>query len=192
MTQVPLDPDAQLLEAMADGDRTALARLYDRHAPLLLALATRMLGAEAEAEDLVHDVLLEVWQRAGDYDPARGSVRTWLCMRTRSRALDRLRSRARLRSSTDGHHPALESSERAERADEPAEDPALTPDRRRVHGAMSDLPPSQREVLALTYFEGLSSAEIATRLGVPQGTVKSRVAAAMAKLRDLMRVGGGV
>ena len=75
---------------MAAGDRDALGALYDLHAPMLLGLAKRMLGSQAAAEDLLHDVFLEVWHHAAEYDPARGAVRAWLIVRTRSRALDRL------------------------------------------------------------------------------------------------------
>lgn len=183
-----VDPDTLLVEAMADGDRTALARLYDRHAPMLLALATRVLGAADEAEDLVHDVLLEAWHRALDFDPRRGSVRTWLALRTRSRALDRLRMR--------GRRGAVEApdDEAGERPVVPAShdgEPSLTSDRHRVRVALSNLPPPQRFVLEQAYFEGLSAAEIAERSGVPLGTIKSRTAAGLARLRELFRAAGG-
>ena len=183
-----LDSDSRLLQAMADGDRGALARLYDRHAPALLALSARVLGSAGEAEDLVQDVLLEAWHRAGDYDPARGSVRTWLAVRTRSRALDRLRSAGRLRLVAP---PPDDSDERAEAIAEQGEDPALAPDRRRVRHAVTLLPESQRTVLELGYYEGLTSAEIALRTNIPIGTVKSRVAAALSRLRETLRVADG-
>jgi RNA polymerase sigma-70 factor (ECF subfamily) len=184
------DADLRLLQAMADGDRGALARLYDRHAPALLALGSRMLGSAEEAEDLVQDILLEAWRRAGDYDPARGSVRTWLAVRTRSRALDRLRAAGRQRIATP---PEGNEEERPEPAAEPAEDPSLAPDRRRVRHALAALPASQRVVLEMGYYEGLTSAEIAARVNIPIGTVKSRVAAALSRLREALRVteGGG-
>src|SRR5262245_29015389 len=83
------EDDVSLIQAVATGDRRGLGGLYDRYAPVLMALGIRMLGARREAEDLVHDVFLEVWRQAHDYDPRRGSVRTWLLMRARSRALDR-------------------------------------------------------------------------------------------------------
>ncbi|MEZ4468804.1 MAG: sigma-70 family RNA polymerase sigma factor [bacterium] len=87
-----IDLDTRLVLGMAQGDKSALGQLYDRHAPLLLGVALRLLGDRPEAEDLVHDVLIEAWQRADTYDPARASVRSWLLLRLRSRALDRLRS----------------------------------------------------------------------------------------------------
>lgn len=190
MSDIATDPDVLLVLAMAGGDRAALGRLYDRHAPALLGLAGRMLGSPGDAEDLVHDVLLEAWRCAEAYDPRRASVRTWLAMRTRSRALDRLRAAGRVRPVGS---PFSDSDEgRPEPAAETPEDPTLSPDRHRVRRALDALPAPQRAVLELGYYEGLSSAEIAERVSVPIGTVKSRVAAALARLREVMRADEGV
>src|SRR5689334_2088119 len=88
--------DADLMAALVRGDRAAMAALYDRHASLLMALAVRMLQDRSQAEELLHDVFLEAWHHARDYDPGRGTVRAWLLTRMRSRALDRRASRARM------------------------------------------------------------------------------------------------
>ncbi|MBI4956820.1 MAG: sigma-70 family RNA polymerase sigma factor [Myxococcales bacterium] len=169
------DPDTADVLAVAEGDREALGRLYDRHGPVLLAVAAHILRDRREAEDLLHDVFVTVWQRAGDYDPARGTVAVWLQLRVRSRALDRVRS-ARLARSVP--LDALSVAEpRAAASQERAGDERVLRD------ALARLPGEQRMVLELGYFEGLSSAQIAARVGVPLGTVKSRVAAAIAKLR---------
>jgi RNA polymerase sigma-70 factor (ECF subfamily) len=172
--------DPELVVAMARGDNSALGVLYDRHCGSLLATAVRILGSQREAEDLVHDVLLEAWQKAGDYDRARGSVRTWLLVRLRSRALDRWRRAGRIRTQTmeartlDDVLPAL------------GDDPGQTLDHARVRLAVRELPEPQRRVLELAYFEGLSSTEVAEQLAIPIGTVKSRTAAGLAKLRAAM------
>ena len=176
------DRDVELVVAAAGGDRGALAQLYDRYAALLLGVAQRILGSPREAEDLVHDVFLEAWKQAGHYDASRGSVRTWLLMRLRSRALDRKKSAANRAISMEA------PGELAEREVSP-EDPALAPDRTRVRRVLLALPLEQRAVLELAYFAGLSSSEIATRLGTPIGTVKSRVAAALSKLRAELGAG---
>lgn len=171
------DDDVALVTAMAGGDRRALASLYDRHASYLLALALRILKSRGEAEDLLHDVFLEVWRSAGDYDPGRGRVRTWLVIRMRSRALDVVKS-ARV-SRRSGDDQVLERVV--------AEvDVTSSPDQARVRGALTGLSPEQRAVLELAYFDGLSCSEIAERLEVPIGTVKSRVAAALTKLRHTL------
>lgn len=183
------DDDVSLMTAVSGGNRQALGRLYDRYAPLLLGVGVRLLGQRREAEDLVHDVFLEVWRNASAYDVGRGSVRTWILMRLRSRALDRLKSVTHTRVSSLEETAAHEPS--AAGAGEGHEDPSLAADRTRVRRALSLLPAEQRAVLELAYFEGLSSQEIASRVGVPVGTVKSRVAAAMTKLRaELLPAGG--
>ena len=172
--------DRALVARVAGGDQTALGRLYDRYVATLLALARRMLGDAREAEDLVHDLFLEVWRQAGDYDGARGSVRAWILMRLRSRALDRRKSPrlARRSSLDDAPIASLES----------ADDPSIAADRSRVRRALGGLPGEQRLVLELSYFEGLSSSEIAERETLPLGTVKSRLAAGMHKLRAALEI----
>jgi RNA polymerase sigma-70 factor (ECF subfamily) len=175
--------DVELIREAARGEIDALASVYDRYSRLLMTTAERMLGDRAMAEDLVHDVLMEVWRSAASYDVARGSVRTWILVRLRSRALDRLRS-ARTRrevAAPEEHQPVADDGE----------DPSLEPDRRAIRSALAELPPEQREVLELAYFHGLSSSEIAERMGSPLGTVKSRTAAALAKLRSALDVPRG-
>ncbi len=181
--------DAMLVKAIAQGDRSALSALYDRYAGLMLSVARRMLGEEREAEDLLHDVFLEVWRKAGDYKPERASVRTWLMMRLRSRALDRCKSA--VRSRTVGLDDVGLS-------DAPSTGPQrlleVSPDRHRLHKALGTLPEAQRQVLRLSYFQGLSSSEIANALGIPLGTVKSRAAAGLRGLRRglVSSQGGGL
>lgn len=170
--------DEQLVAQMANGDRSALATLYDRYGNLMLGVALRILPDRQTAEDLVHDVFLEAWRSSEDYDSGRGSVRAWLLIRLRSRALDRRRSGHFSRRSTLEDRPEL--------VEIPEEDPGLSPDRRTLRDTLLALPPEQRKVLELGYFEGLSSAEIAAELGIPIGTVKSRVAAALTRLRGVM------
>lgn len=169
--------DRELVRRVAGGDRNALGLLYDRYAPIVLALGQKILRSRREAEDLLQDVFLEVWRQAGDYEPSRGSVRTWIVLRARSRALDRCRS---------AWSRVVPIEDTQERGDEGAVDPMLQADHERLRRVLVTLPEEQQKVLELGYFEGLSSSEIAERLGVPLGTVKSRVAAALAKLRAVL------
>lgn len=162
---------------IARGDRDALSHLYDRHIGVMTALAHRILGNERDAEDLIHDVFVEVWQRAGDFDPSRGSVRTWLLVRVRSRCLDRKKSPAHKRRRAMPDEESIASFDLRENE-------GMSVDGQRVRSALLTLPVEQQKVLILGYFEGLSSSEIAARLDIPIGTVKSRVGAAMAKLRE--------
>ncbi|MCB9787627.1 MAG: sigma-70 family RNA polymerase sigma factor [Deltaproteobacteria bacterium] len=171
--------DARIVALIASGDRGALGSLYDRYASLLMAVSMKILRSKREAEDLVHDVFLEIWQRAGDFDPRRGSVKVWLLVRMRSRCLDRVRSVGYARVAPMGERSEELLGAIAARGDVAAEST-------RLRGALIDLPDSQREVLYLGYFEGLTSSEIAERLDIPVGTVKSRVAAALGKLRKAL------
>jgi RNA polymerase sigma-70 factor (ECF subfamily) len=174
------------LRAAASGDRVALGSLYDRFAPAMLAVAQRVLGSPREAEDLVHDVFLEAWHRARHYDRQRGTVQTWLMLRLRSRALDRLRAgqrRARLIKEAIAEEPPPPSSNEIESG---ASEQAHA-----LHGFLAELNHDQRQVLELAYFEGLPLAEIAVRLTLPIGTVKSRMSRAIGELRLRVERGDG-
>jgi RNA polymerase sigma-70 factor (ECF subfamily) len=165
--------DEALVAAMAAGDRGALATLYERHAALLLGLALRIVREKREAEDLLHDVFLEAWRSAKDFDPKRGRVRTWLAIRMRSRALDLQKSARVSRNTGDGGLDLLVD-----------EAEGSSPDHGRIRTALSELGQDQRRVLELAYFEGLSCTEIAERVAIPVGTVKSRIAAGLDRLRS--------
>ena len=178
--------DQALLERIAGRDAHALADLYDRFAPVALALAGRILGDRSEAEDVLQIVFTRVWQEAGRYDPSKGSVASWLLSWVRNGAIDRLRRREALRRaalhavdaapSGHGHDaPAIDSSEEKEK----------------LTRAVADLPADQRQVIELAYFEGLSQTQIAQKLGEPLGTVKTRMRLGMNKLRQALPVLSG-
>jgi RNA polymerase sigma-70 factor (ECF subfamily) len=173
-----LEDDAALLARMGRADRAALGSLYDRYAPMLLAAAVRMLGSSREAQDLLHDVFLEAWEHARQYEPARGSVRAWLFVRLRSRALDRLGRAARAREEPVAEAVALELEELATSTD--------TVDSVAMKQAFERLAPEVRAALDMTYFEGMTAREISERTGVPVGTVRSRLARGIAMLSALI------
>jgi RNA polymerase sigma-70 factor (ECF subfamily) len=171
--------DAAWVANMADGDRGALGQLYARYSSLLLGLALKIVRERREAEDLLHDVFLEAWRAARDFDPKRGRVRTWLAVRMRSRALDQQKSARVSRNTGDGGLDLL------------VDDRAVgSPDHQRVRAALGDLGDDQRRVLELAYFEGLSCSEISARIATPIGTVKSRLAAGLERLRKCFSPGG--
>jgi RNA polymerase sigma-70 factor, ECF subfamily len=175
-TAPPEDSDPVLVLRMARGDRAALAQLYTRHAPRLLALTVAILRDRGEAEDVLHDVFIEAWKSASMYAEARGTVVAWLSLRARSRAIDRRRTPARARSIS------LEASGQPVAAD-PGLEPGRMGDHDRLARALSALSSEEQEVILLGYFEGLSSSEIAERIGKPIGTVKSRTRTALGKMR---------
>lgn len=179
--------DLDLLRSIAEGDRAALAALYHRFSARLLGAARRTLASQEDAEDIVHDVFLEVWRRAADYDASRGSVAAWLLVRTRSRSLDRLKSPGRRRRASIEEEPSSDKAPGAARAQLASETPDLTIelDGAQVWRALGELPPDQRAVVELAYFEGLTLVEVGACLGVPAGTVKSRLSRAIAAMRAL-------
>jgi len=172
--------DAELLEAMAEGDASALSELYDRFSSNLLALAGRVLHNPADAEEVLQEVFLHAWNRADRYEPSRSSVSTWLVLIARSRAIDRLRNRkvvertaaAVLREKPDEHTSPRGVGN------------VLDEERRmRVRQELARLPPEQRQVIELAFFRGMTQSEIAENTGIPLGTVKTRTLLAMKKLR---------
>jgi len=150
--------------------RDALGQLYERHGAAVRAAARRITQDPTEAEDLVHDVFLEIWARAADYEPSRGSVRTWLLLRARSRSLDRRRRLSR--------RPGEELLPNVDQGASPPSAEELS-----LRDAVTRLPEALRELLELGYYAGMSSTEMAAALAIPIGTVKSRVARALEELR---------
>ena len=175
--------DEQLIEAVAGGDEQALAELYDRLGGVAYRVALRVLRDPALAEDAVQDAFLSAWRTAAGFDPRRGSASTWLLTFVHRRAVDLVRREDRRRGDPldDAPVPSGEATEeRAEVRDE----------RRRVQAALAQLSADQREALELAYYGGLTQSELAERLGVPLGTVKSRMFAGLGRLRELLEAGG--
>ena len=183
----PKSSDQALLERVAGKDSQALADLYDRYAPVALALAGRILGDRSEAEDVLQVVFTKVWTDAARYDPSKGSPTSWLLSWVRNGAIDRLRRREALqRATANSAGLAAASRDDAHGHDEPSAE-----ERERLKSAVAALPADQRQVIELAYFEGLSQTQIAQRLGEPLGTVKTRVRLGMAKLRQALPVLSG-
>lgn len=162
--------DRLLLERVVSGDDVALVDLYDAHRARAFGIALRVLRDPYEAEDAVQETFIHVWTRPQTYDPARGDVAVWIRLIARSRALDRLR---RLR-------PVI-----AVHGEGPSEDPRIV-ESLCMKQALAELSPEQRDVIELSYYDGLTQTEIARRLKVPLGTVKGRVRSGMIRLRETL------
>lgn len=179
------DPDGPLMMRVEARDADALAALYDRHGARLLGLARRILGDGGEAEEVLQEVFLFAWRSAASYDPERGNVLTWLLIATRSRAIDRLRTRR------TASRPEMRRLDEVPVEPAASEDPeAASADRQWesvCRSAVEELPGDQRRVLELAYFEGLTQQEIADRTATPLGTVKTRARLGLMKLRDRLR-----
>jgi RNA polymerase sigma-70 factor, ECF subfamily len=174
---------SRYLERSAGGDQGAFALLYDASRRLVYATALRILGDPADAEEVTLDVYLQVWRNAKDYVDHRGTVVAWLLMLARSRAIDRLRSRA---SRTRREEPFQEFAQFRSTDPAPDHEIELSQRRRRVVSALDTLPPEQREVIELAFFSGLTHTELAAQLNQPLGTVKTRVRQGMMKIRELL------
>jgi RNA polymerase sigma-70 factor (ECF subfamily) len=167
-------------------DQTALGALYDRYAGIVYALALRITGSTAEAEEVVVDTFWQVWQQADRYDRARGQLGAWIFTIARSRALDRLRARRRSPLTESDEQAEAAAAQRASAADNPERDLWRAEQSAIVRAALAELTAAQREVIELAYYHGLSHAEIAARLGEPLGTVKTRIRLGLAKMREKM------
>jgi RNA polymerase sigma-70 factor (ECF subfamily) len=166
-------PQDAVLRRLVSGDHAALGEFYDRYAGLVNGVAFRILRDAAEAEEVVQEVFVQIWRQAVRYDPARGSVEAWIATIARSRALDRMRRRVSRREEPGESAPG-------------ASDVPRTVEALAVRKALESLSADQRKALELAYYEGLTQAEIAERLGEPLGTVKTRIRTAMIRLRDVL------
>jgi RNA polymerase sigma-70 factor, ECF subfamily len=169
--------DAELLKAIAAGNRAAFAAFYSRHSPQIFGLLVRMLPARADAEDVLQETFLQVWRQAERFDPDRASPFGWLVMMARSRGTDRLRRKSISGTSEMVEPAVLDSSgleaERQETAD-------------RVRQALACLAREQSSAIELAFFGGLTYEEVARRQGIPVGTAKTRIRLGLQHLRQTM------
>lgn len=176
--------DPKLLTRVAKGDQQAFGQLYDQSSTLLFTLAYRILSDREEAAELLQEVYLEVWRKIAKYDVGRGSPIAWLVTLTRSRAIDRLRTRT-----SRGNHVVADSFEHPLVSQTP--DASLNPYetqedqelRQMIVKAILDLPLPQQQAIEMAFYQGLTHTEIAAKLNQPLGTVKTRIKLAMTKLR---------
>ena len=173
--------DERLMLQVASGDRAAFAALYDRFATPIFSLALKMLVSEAEAQDLLQEVFLSVWNKASTFRAQRGSAFAWVVSQARNRAIDRIRSRRRRGELIDAHGSELEPSGSVVKSS--STNAEISERGRILRAALGQLTEEQRQVLLLAYFEGMTQVEIAARLSEPLGTIKARAHRGMARLR---------
>jgi len=179
--------DGQLVELVAQQDAGALEALYDRYGRAAYSLARRILTEETLAQDVVQEVFLSLWRDARRFDAGRGTVATYLLSMTHHRAVDVVRREENLRrwrTSDEGLELAPDPKARVEDEVEASER------RAEVRAALKDLPDPQRQALLLAYFGGYTQREVATLVGVPLGTVKTRMAAGMRKMKEALSDAG--
>jgi RNA polymerase sigma-70 factor (ECF subfamily) len=174
--------DALLAARLAAGDDRALADAFDQLAPSVYGGALRVLGNGSAAQDVVQDVFVELWSHPDRYDPAAGSLRTYLMVLARHRAVDVMRSELRRVARQEKHYRLIPADPHGTASDEvmAAETASV------VRAAVQLLPDGQRQVVELAYFKGLTCREVANAMGIPEGTAKSRLRLAMAKLETVL------
>jgi RNA polymerase sigma-70 factor (ECF subfamily) len=176
--------DEELMELVAAGDADAFEVILERHADAAFALAYRICGRHAAADDITQESCLAAWRGGARYERGRGSVRTWMLSIVHNRAIDALRRsgvRDRRHAGDEGLEERLEANERT---DAQAIENATS---REIRGALGELPTEQRQAIELAYFGGFTQTEIASMLDTPVGTVKSRMRLGLEKLRDHLR-----
>jgi RNA polymerase sigma-70 factor (ECF subfamily) len=166
--------DLALVSGIRSGSETAMAELYDRYSPVVYAVALRVLGDTAAAEDILQDVFVQLWRNPAAFDAGRGNLGAWLAVISRNRSIDALRRRRPQDDIADtvvSSHPDLAADADRARAME------------KVRGVLGGMPAAQRSALEMAYFEGLTHSEIATKTGEPLGTIKTRIRTGLLALR---------
>jgi len=181
---VPADQTiaVNLIQKVANQDRDAFGQLYDRFSSLVFALAMRMLRVRSDAEDLLQEVFVQIWRQAQSYSVQRGSPEAWIVNIARSRAIDKIRSIRRMEKS----FVLTDDPARAESGENVESSAAESEARMAMNSALANLPETQRKVLELAYFDGLTQTEIANRLAEPLGTIKTRMRSGIQRLRDML------
>jgi RNA polymerase sigma-70 factor (ECF subfamily) len=173
--------DGQLVREVARGDVQAFKEIYDRHSAQAFGLALYVTKQATVAEEVTQDAFLGLWRSASGFDPQRAAVRTWLLSMVRNRGIDALRKHAKQLRDVEFDESI---AERLESPDRPDEQVVQQEDLRHTRDLLSILPAKQRQVIELGFFRGLSQTEIATKIGVPVGTVKGRQRLALEKLHE--------
>jgi RNA polymerase sigma-70 factor (ECF subfamily) len=171
--------DALLVARLAAGDEEALAEVWQRHGPLVFGLARRLTGDSSLAEDVTQEVFVTLWQQPERFDAARGSLRAYLGVHAQRRAIDAMRRDGRRAEREHRHHRLHPRS-----VTSPGDTAECSELAGIVRTAIKKLPVEQREAVELAYFSGLTHREVATALGIPEGTAKSRLRLAQAKLQS--------
>jgi RNA polymerase sigma-70 factor (ECF subfamily) len=183
----PLDlTDERLMEMIQNGQPEAIEYLHDRYSSMLKALIMKVLHNEAESEDMLQEIFLEIWNRAGSYDPQKGKALGWIITLSRRRAIDRLRKREAYCRMEERLTEASKREPQEAHA-HVEEDIAHAEMREHLARVMTSLPPAQQQVIQLAFYKGMSQREIAAHTGIPLGTIKTRIELGLKKISEALK-----
>ena len=177
--------EIDLLKRIAERDEAAFTVFYDRLSPILYSMALRMMNDAIEAEDVLQDGFVYIWQRASSFDASRGSPISWAIMIFRNKAIDRLRVRQRGERLEERVSASPELG--PDQDEKSALEPVLRERQAQVKSALGKLPVEQQEALQLAFFSGLTHQQIAAKIETPLGTVKARIRRGLLQLRQLLQ-----
>lgn len=182
--------DKQLFDAIQKRQTWALAAIYDRYSPQLYGLSLKILKNQTLAQDVIQDVFISIWKRIDSFDPGRGTPIAWMTILCRNRCIDALRAKqGRAKKAGYLEEYPFESAALTS-GDNPFANTDHAQKRERIIQALSQLPPEQRELIELAYFQGFTQSEIAKHFDIPLGTVKTRMRLGMMKLREIFEKTG--
>ena len=174
--------DAELLRQIAAGDRVAFAEFYDRHSTLLFSVAAKILNNTSEAEDVLQETFMQIWDKAGSFDASLGKAASWAVILVRNKSIDRIRAsqrRARLAEAAGAEFSIVAEVRDSANEQLHGHDQATL-----IRSAIGGLPADQRQAVELAFFSGLTQQEISEKLSAPLGTVKARIRRGLLKMRD--------
>ncbi|HEV2331042.1 MAG TPA: sigma-70 family RNA polymerase sigma factor [Verrucomicrobiae bacterium] len=180
--QESTDRDIELLRQIAAGDRASFAEFYDRHSTLMFSVACRILNNTSEAEDVLQEAFVQIWEKAAIFNPELGQASSWAAILVRNKAIDRIRTskrRTRLAEEAGAEQDA------AANVEDTANETIYGREKAKlVQSAIVELPVEQRQAIELAFFSGLTQDEISKKLNQPLGTIKARIRRGLLKLRD--------
>ena len=186
--RITADEEREWMTQVQNGDKLALKKLYDRFSNILLGMIYKILRDREESEDLLQEIFVKIWNKADQYDPSRGSAYSFIATLARNRAIDRTRSRAFKNRRKDDYVINDDEYSFNLSTDNPNPEEKIELNERAVgvRKALAKLNENERQVLYISYFDGLSQSEIAEKIDIPLGTVKYRMRQGMIKLRDML------
>lgn len=180
-------PDEELMAGIQRRESDALAALYDRYSGILKALIMRIIHNDAEADDLLQEIYMEIWNQAANFSAQKGKPLGWMVTLARRRSIDRLRKRQAYARAEERLQAAPESQPDAWVHNTMEADLELSDTRKLLYGLLNALPPAQKQAIELAFFQGMSQREIAAHTNIPLGTIKTRLELGLKKISDALK-----